>query len=264
MSDSHFIFEQTGQIARLTFNRPDVLNAFRLSMFHDLLAIIRQVREDDAVRALVLTGNGRAFSAGIDLQEQAHLFADDVLLKPAQENLALMQDITRQLVALPKPVISAINGAAVGVGAEISIASDIRLASESAYFMFAEVKRGLFETNGVMYFLPRLVGYGRALEWMLTGDRISADEALRAGLVTRVLPADELIPYAIGMAERLASNAPISVRLIKQVMGRSCDLDLEAVMGLESAGMLECAASDDFKEGVRAFNEKRAPRYTGR
>ena len=96
--------------------------------------------------------------------------------------------------------------------------------------MFAEVKRGLFETNGVMYFLPRLVGYGRALEWMLTGDRISADEALRAGLVTRVLPTDELLPYAMGMAERLASNAPISVRLIKQVMGRSYDLDLEVVM----------------------------------
>lgn len=264
MNNADLLYEQSGAIARVTFHRPDVLNAFKLSMFRDLLAMIEQVRKDDSVRVLILTGEGSAFSAGIDLEEQSYLFEDSIILKTAYENLELMQDITRQLTRLPKPVIAAINGAAVGVGAELSIASDIRVASESAYFMFAEVKRGIFETNGVMYFLPRLVGYGRAVEWMLTGDKISADDALKAGLVTHVLPADALLSYVNEMAERMASNAPIPMRLVKQVSQRTYDLDIEAVMQLETAGTLECIISEDFKEGVRSFIEKRQPQFQGR
>jgi enoyl-CoA hydratase/carnithine racemase len=264
MSDTYLIYEQSGTVAQVTFNRSDVLNAFKISMFKELLEIIARVSDDDSVRVLLLTGNGRAFSAGIDLDEQSHLFEDDIRLKPAQENLALMQDVSRQMLKLSKPIIAAINGPAIGVGAELSIASDVRIASEDAYFMFAEVKRGIFETNGVMYFLPRLVGYGRALEWMLTGDRISAQDALKAGLVTHLKSGDDLLPFALAMAQRMAANAPIPMCLVKQVVQRSYDLDLESVMQLETAGTLDCIISDDFKEGVRAFLEKRSPKYQGR
>ncbi len=264
MNNADLLYEQSGAIARVTFHRPEVLNAFKFSMFRGLLEIIAHVRDDNSVRVLLLTGMGSAFSSGIDLEEQAYLFGDTISLKTAHENLALMQDVTRQLLSLPKPVIAAINGAAVGVGAELSIASDVRIASEAAYFMFAEVKRGIFETNGVMYFLPRLVGYGRAVEWLLTGERISAQDALHAGLVTHVLPPGSLLSFAGEMAEHMAANAPIPMRLVKQVTQRSYDLDLEAVMQLETAGALECVISDDFKEGVRAFIEKRLAQYRGR
>lgn len=257
------LYERRGATALITFNRPAVLNAFTLAMFDDLLAQIDTAAADEAVRVLVLTGSGRAFSAGIDLAEQARLL-DNLSIGAARRHLAQMQVVTQRLAALPKPVIAAINGVAVGVGAELAIASDIRLAAEQAYFQFAEVQRGLFETNGVMYLLPRLVGYGRALEWLLTGDRIPAPAALAAGLVTHVQPTEQLLPFALVMAERLAANAPISLRLVKQVMARTYDVDREAVMQLEVDGMLECLASDDLQEGLRAFAEKRAPVYRGR
>lgn len=257
------LYEQRNATALITFNRPAVLNAFTLAMFDDLLARLASVAADDTIRVLVLTGSGRAFSAGIDLTEQARLL-DNQSIGAVRRHLAQMQAVTQRLLALPMPVIAAINGVAVGVGAELSIASDIRLAAEHVYFQFAEVQRGLFETNGVMYLLPRLVGHGRALEWLLTGDRIPAASALAAGLVTHVQPAEMLLPYALALAERLAANAPISLRLVKQVMARTYDVDRDAVLQLEVDGMLECLASDDLREGLRAFAEKRAPVYRGR
>lgn len=263
-TEKQLLYEQVGFIARITFNRPQVLNAFRISMFEDLRRLLRQIALDDGVRVVLLTGAGGAFSAGIDLEEQADFMRDPMPLKPAQDNLALMQDLTRQMVNLPKPIISAVNGVAVGVGAELAIASDIRLASDEAYFMFAEVRRALFETNGVMYYLPRLVGYGRAMQWMLTGERITATDALRAGLVTQVHAPDRLLDEAMQMAERIANNAPLSVRLVKEAMQRTYDLDLEAMMQLETAGMLACLTTDDYREGLQSFIEKRPPQYTGK
>lgn len=257
------LHERRGATALITFNRPAVLNAFTLAMFDDLLATLNAVAADDTIRVLVLTGAGRAFSAGIDLTEQARLLGN-LSIGAARRHLAQMQAVTEQLLALPKPVIAAINGVAVGVGAELAIASDIRLATEQTYFQFAEVQRGLFETNGVMYLLPRLVGHGRAMEWLLTGDKIPAQAALAAGLVTHLQPAEQLLPFALALAERLAANAPISLRLVKRVMARTYDVDRTAVMQLEVDGMLECLASDDLQEGLRAFAEKRAPVYCGR
>jgi enoyl-CoA hydratase/carnithine racemase len=266
MTDLHdeILYRKQGGVALATFNRPDVLNAFRSTMFARLVEILADVRDDPAVRVLVITGNGRAFSAGIDLEEQARLFGAGIDDAAARKALDDLQAITRQMRDLPKPIIAAINGLAVGVGAELGIASDIRIASQDAYFMFAEVKRALFETNGVMYFLPRLVGLGRALEMLMTGDKIPAEAALAAGLVTRVYPTGDLLPQALALAERIAANAPISVRLVKQVMARSYDLGLDEVMRLESDGMIECLYSDDFQEGVHSFLEKRAPHYTGK
>ena len=263
MTLNDILYEKTDGVAIATFNRPDSLNAFRHSTLQEILHIFHDIQADDAIRVLILTGKGRAFSAGIDLKETTSLSNESVSLKQAREHLRMLQDITRRMVHLSKTIIAAVNGIAVGIGVELAIASDIRIAADTATFAFAEVKRGLFETNGVMYFLPRLVGLGRAMEMLLTGEKVSSHKALEAGLVTRVVPQDDLIGVAMGMARTIASNAPISVRLVKQVIQRSLDLDLEAVMQLEVDGMMECLTSQDLQEGVQAFIEKRAPVYTG-
>jgi enoyl-CoA hydratase/carnithine racemase len=258
------LYEKKGNVAVATFNRPDALNAVRQATINEFLEILDDLRADDTLRVLILTGTGRAFSAGIDLAEMAGFFTDKIPLKPARDSLQRMQDITRQMVNHPKTIISAVNGIAVGMGAELAISSDIRIASENATFSFAEVKRGLFETNGVIYFLPRLVGLGRAVEMMMTGEKIPAPEALAAGLVTHVLPSDQLLDFTLGLAQKIASNAPIAVRLVKQTTRRTFDLDLEAVMQLEVDGMMECLGSEDLMEGILAFMQKRPPKYIGR
>jgi len=258
------LFEKRGNVALITLNRPELLNAFRKTTMRDFLNALQQAAGDEEVRVVVVTGSGRGFSAGADLTEMEQIVSSEVSLAHAREHLKSYQNVTRQMIAMPKPIIAALNGLAVGVGAEIALASDIRLAAENVYFSFAEVKRSLFETNGVMYILPRLVGMGRAAAMMLTGDKVFASDAFQMGLVTQVFPAAELLPAAFEMAQRIADNAPISVRLIKQVLQRTYDSSLEAVMLLEEDGMMECLASDDLREGVRAFNEKRAPRYQGK
>lgn len=258
------LFQSQENIAVITFNRPEVLNAFKRSMFQQLLDMLDTIANDDSIRAALITGNGRAFSAGIDLEELSHLFDGSTVAEQARAELDEMQELTRRMVNLRKPIISAINGVAVGVGAEIAIASDIRIAAESAYFQFAEVKRGIFETNGVMHRLPRLIGMGRAAHVMMTGERISAQSAYETGLITKVTSTETIVQEGMDIAHTLASNAPISVRLIKEVLQQSYDLDLESVMQLETEGTLECFASEDMREGVKAFVEKRAPIYKGR
>lgn len=258
------LYETQDQIAIVTFNRPEVLNVMRQAMFQQMLRLLDEVAHTDAIRVLVITGAGRAFSAGIDLDEVAHLFDGSMTMEQARAELDEMQELTRRMVNLPKPIVAAINGVAIGAGAEMAIASDIRLASQTASLAFAEVQRGLFETNGVMHRLPRLIGMGRAAQVMLTGEKISAHSALEMGLVTRVLPSEMLMNASLEMARALAANAPISMRLVKQVLHQSFDMDLESVMRLETEGTLECLASDDLREGVQAFVEKRAPVYTGK
>ena len=264
MKFKDILYDKKDGIAIATLNRPNSLNAFRESTFKDLIGILEDIRTDDTIHVLVITGNGRAFSAGEDLKELASQLDAYSSLKQVRDKLRSVQNVTRCIVNLPKIIIAAVNGIAVGLGVEIAIACDIRIASESATFAFPEVKRGLFETNGVMYHLPRLVGMGRAMEWLLTGDNISAQDALNAGLVNNMVPGDRLLEFTLGLSRKIAANAPISVRLVKQVMRRSYDLDLEAVMQLEVDGVMECLSSEDFVEGARAFVEKRTPVYKGK
>lgn len=264
MDDSYILYEKRGAVALITLNRPSVLNAVRAEMFRYLLDLLAHIHHDDSIRVVVITGNGRAFSAGIDLEQQSELTEQQMDEVEARARLAEMQALTTQMRALPKPIIAALNGLAVGVGAEIAIASDIRVAVPSAYFMFAEVKRALFETNGVMYLLPRIVGFGRALDWMLSGDRISAADAHAAGLLTRIFPPEVLLDEALALADRIAACAPIALKLVKQVGNQSYDLSIEAVMQLEVEGMVECLKSEDYREGVQSFLEKRLPQYSGR
>lgn len=258
---TEILFEIKDQIALITFNRPEELNVFRRSMFQKMLELFDRIAGDDSIRVLLITGAGRAFSAGIDLEEISRLLSGSMTMEQARAELDEMQELTRRMVNLAKPIVSAINGIAVGVGAEIAISSDIRIASQTTTFEFAEVKRGIFETNGVMHRLPRLIGMGRAAQVMLTGEKISAQAALNMGLVTRVLPSEMLMREGLGIAYLLASNAPISMRLVKQILHKSYDLDLESVMALETEATLECLASDDLREGVQAFLEKRVPVY---
>ena len=264
MELNDILYEKKDSIAIATFNRPAVLNAFRQATLHEFINILDDVQADKTIRVLIITGNGRAFSAGIDLKEMASSTSDVRSVKQEYDELQEIQDVTRRMVYLPKIIIAAVNGIAVGIGVETALASDIRLAAAKATFAFTEVKRALFETNGVMYILPRLVGMGRAMQILLTGETIPAQDALNAGIVTRVVAHDQLMEYAIDMAHTIASNAPLSVRLVKQTMQKTYNLDLEAVMQLEVDGMMQCYRSEDLVEGLNAFLEKRAPVYKGK
>ncbi|MFH2040224.1 MAG: enoyl-CoA hydratase/isomerase family protein [Chloroflexota bacterium] len=261
---NELLFHTQDHIAIITFNRPAVLNVFRRTMFEKLLELLDEVARNNSIRVVLLTGAGRAFSAGIDLDEISHLLTGKLTMEHAHAELSEMQELSRRMVNLPKPIVSAINGLAIGAGAEVAIASDIRIASENATFAFAEVRRGLLETNGVMHRLPRMIGMGRAAQLMLTGEIISARSAQEMGLVARVVPPEMLISEAMDMAHTLAANSPISTRLIKEILQHSYDLDLEAVMQLETKGTLECLTSEDLQEGVQAFMEKREPNFKGK
>ena len=264
MELTDILYEKNDGIAIATFNRPATLNAFRQATLREFKSILDDVQADDRIRVLIITGTGRAFSAGIDLKEMADSSSDVRSLKQEYDELQSIQDVTRRMVHLPKIIIAAVNGIAVGIGVETALASDIRLAADKATFAFTEVRRALFETNGVTYILPRLVGFGRAMQMLLTGEIVSAQDALNAGLVTRVVAHEQLMEYAIDMAQTIAANAPLSVRLVKQTMQKTYDLDLEAMMQLEVDGMMQCSRSEDLIEGFNSFLEKRPPVYKGK
>lgn len=253
-------YEKRDGIAIATLNRTERLNALRQTTLSELLSILDESRGDDSVRVLVITGRGRAFCAGEDLKE----LDVSMSLKEARAHVLQFQEITRRIVNHPKIIIAAVNGIAVGAGAEIAVASDIRIASEQATLAFVEAKRALFPTNGVLYLLPRLIGQSRAAEMLVTGKTVTAREALDYGLVNHVVAEEDLLEFTLELARTISGNAPITVRLVKQALRRSFDLDLEAVMQLEVDGCLECQLSEDLAEGVRAFLEKRSPHYSGR
>ena len=265
MTDDRLAYERVNRhVALLRFNRPDRLNAVdraTLRQFHDRMVTFAA---DADLRAVILTGTGRAFSAGADLKEMEQDPEMGPTVADAHRLLHQFQDVTRRMVALPAVIITAVNGIAVGVGAELALASDIRIGTERSELMLSEVRRGLFETNGVMHYLPRVVGHGRAAQWLLTGERVPARELLASGFLTEMVAPDRLMPRALELAATIAGNAPVSLRLLKRLLHRTWDVDLETMLQYEVDGMLACMASEDMKEGLRAFVEKRAPRWTGR
>jgi len=259
------VLERVGEhTAVLRLNRPDRLNAMNHAAMEDLHRTVVELDRDEGVRAVIITGTGRAFSAGADLKELDDTPHSEVTVRTARSQLQLYQDVTRRMVESRCVFIAAINGIAVGVGAELSLATDIRIGSDAAELMLSEVTRGLFETNGVMHFLPRVVGQGRATRWLLTGERVPAAELLQAGFITELVTADRLMPRALELASTVAANAPVSIRLIKKLLRRTWEVDLEAMLQYEVDGMMACMASEDIEEGLKAFAEKRAPRWRGR
>ncbi len=265
MTDDRIIFEKTGpHTGLIRLNRPERLNAIDMESMEALHRLLGRLSVDPDLRAVVLTGTGRAFSSGADLKAMDETPPGEVTIKTAHGQFQLFQDVTRRMVSSPVVYLAAINGIAVGVGAELSVASDIRIGTDASEVMLSEVKRGLFETNGVLHYLPRIVGHGRATQWLLTGERVKAATLLAAGFLSELVPADRLLPRAQELAEAIAANAPLSIRMLKHLLRRTWDVDLEAMMQYEVDGMMACLASEDVEEGVRAFVERRAPVWKGR
>jgi len=251
--------EADGAVATITFDRPDALNALTIPIKVALLDALRSIGEDRSIRAVILTGAGRAFCAGQDLAER-----DDPDAPPLDVELRERYNpIVRAIRALDQPVIAAVNGVAAGAGASLAFACDLRIASADARFVLAFGRIGLVPDSGATWFLPRLVGAARAAEIALVGDPIDADEALRIGLVDRVVPPDTLMAEARAMADRLAAGAPRALAMTKHALQRSWSIDLDAALEDEARLQGEAGATSDHAEGLAAFREKRPPRFTG-
>lgn len=242
----------------LTLNRPERLNALTGALLDELYAALEEAREDGAVRALLLTGAGRAFSAGQDLLE----FGEE---KPDYEgHLRRYNRVVQALATLEKPVVVAVNGAAAGAGMSLALWGDLRLAAIGATFSTAFVRIGLVPDSGLSFLLPRLVGLAKAQELLYLSPRLSAEEALALGLVHRVVPAERLLEEALGLAQELAQGPTRALGLTKKLLLESFRLSLEEALGLEAILQGEAGRTLDHEEGVRAFREKRPPRFQGR
>lgn len=246
----------------LTIDRPDVLNALTLDTARELGERLEAAAAAPAVRAVVLTGSGQAFSAGGDTGLlQAIPSMSEAELR--QVVYATFQRPIRAIRAMPKPVVAAVNGPAVGAGCELAVACDVRLADTRARFGEVWIRLGCVPALGGMYLLPRLVGLGRAVEMILTGELVDAAEAHRIGLVSRVLAPEALLDAALELAGRLARGPTRALAAAKAAINRGLDSDLWRELEATVADQLACFATRDFAEGVRALVERRAPRFTG-
>ena len=247
------------RVATITLNRPDALNALTVPMKLALLAAFRRVERDPGVRAVILTGAGRAFCAGQDLRERLQPDAAPLGVEVRER----YNPIIRAMRGLSKPIVGAINGVAAGAGASLAMACDIRIASEAASFALAFGRVGLVRDSGATWFLPRLVGATRAAELALLGDPVSAADAVRLGLVGRVVPPAELGTEARSVAARLAAGAPRAIALTKRALNATWDRDLDAALDYEAELQDMAGRSKDHAEGLVAFMEKRPPRFAG-
>ncbi len=253
-------YEKKNAIAYVTLNRPKVLNALSQRAWQDLKKAFEDARDDAAVRGVILTGAGdKAFIAGADISELAHANAVD-----AETSSSFGHGVLDLIENLGKPVIAAINGFALGGGCETAMACTIRIAAEHARFGQPEVKLGVLPGGGGTQRLPRLVGQGRALQLILTGDMINAAEAYRIGLVNEVVPAAGLIARAEAILAQIFANAPIGVRYSLEAVNRGLNTSLAEGQRLEASYFGLCAATADKNEGTSAFLEKRAPQFQGR
>ncbi len=260
------LYEVSDGVATVTLNRPEVLNAFSTPMQRELAAVILRLADDDAVRAVVLTGAGRAFCAGGDIgeMERAEGAADPTPLASRNKLQRMLTSVLMPLVRLEKPVIAAVNGVAVGAGMNLALAADITLVAEHARFSQAFVKVGLVPDTGGLYLLTRLIGLNRAKELCFTGRMLDAREALHMGLVNQVAPTAELMPRAQALARELASGATAAIGLTKSLLNIAPTATLEEMAEFESYALAVVLATDDHREGIRAFREKRAPVFRGR
>jgi enoyl-CoA hydratase len=253
-------YEKKGGVAYVTVNRPKVLNALNTPTWADLRAAFEDARDDPAVRGVILTGAGdKAFIAGADIGELAHATALE-----AEESSRFGQKVLDLIENLGKPVIAAVNGFALGGGCETAMACTIRIAVDTASFGQPEVKLGLLPGGGGTQRLPRLVGKGRALQLILSGGMISAQEAYRIGLVNEIVPAANLVARAGEILKQISANAPVAVRLSLEAVNKGMDTSQSEGFALEASYFGLCAATDDKKEGTSAFLEKRAPQFHGR
>jgi 2-(1,2-epoxy-1,2-dihydrophenyl)acetyl-CoA isomerase len=256
------LYEVKDRIATITLNRPDKLNAFTGPMIDAWAGALGEAQRDESVNVVVVTGAGRAFCAGGDVGRMGQ-----GVPTPLENKNQLWENIhrvPRTLEAMDKPVIAMVNGLAVGAGMGMCLMCDVRVASDEARFSTGYVKVGLVPGDGDTYFLPRLVGAAKALELLWTADFIEAPEALRLGIVNRVVSAAELKDAAYGLARQIADGPQVPIRMIKRLVYQSLRLDLRTHLDLVSSHMAVVRQTSDHAEGVAAFKEKRQPKFQGR
>ncbi|CCN37206.1 putative Enoyl-CoA hydratase [Vibrio nigripulchritudo SO65] len=260
MSD-HILFNVEDGIATLTLNRPDKLNAITAAMGTEIVQYAKQVDTDDDIKVLVIAGQGeRAFSAGSDVN-----MLDDLGTAWEGRNRANYdRDYIAPLLHLRKPAIAAIDGYCLGGGLEVAICCDIRIATPRSRFGAPEIQRGWHAGSGNTSILPRLVGFGNAAMWILTGELMSAEESHRVGFVQKIASEDDLMSEAKRLAKRIAQNPPIAVQSAKNVIRQSQGTSIEQGLSWENDGYTLCMMTDDAAEGIAAFGEKREPVFKGR
>jgi len=256
--------EKKDGIVLLTLNRPDKLNAVTWNSWQEITQAVQEVGEDDEARVLVVTGSGRGFCSGTDLAAAAASGGEGPREGSRRERLRSRYLAATTVLACPKPCIAAVNGVAAGGGLSLCLACDIRIASEEARFSAIWSRRALVPDFGCSHLLPRIVGMSKALELMYTGQMIDAQGALAIGLVSQVAAADELMPTAMALAERIAKGPPMAIELAKRLAYRGWRQEVEAQAEYEEYLQRLCIESEDAQEGVRSFLEKREPDFKGR
>ena len=256
------------EVATLTLNRPDKLNCLNAGILHEMSKALSDLNADDGVKALILTGEGRAFCSGADLAEQPYgTDKNQPGISRAEHTTPFVSFgwVVKHIEDFTKPVIAAVNGIAAGGGLSLALAADIRIASENATFSSIFVKRGLVPDCGISYYLPRLVGVSKALELMWTGDKIDAGEAERIGMVNKVVPHDHLMKSANEFARVLAKGPSLAIEMIKRMAYTALKSDsVMTQMAVEDFMQQVCRESEDIREGVLGFLEKRPPNFQGR
>jgi 2-(1,2-epoxy-1,2-dihydrophenyl)acetyl-CoA isomerase len=263
MSYETVIWNVEDGVGRITLNRPDSLNAWNEQFGKDLGHVVTEEAQDDAVRAVLVTGAGRAFSSGADLKEPPGDIGEDGMPDIRQRLLGLYHPVLLGLRELPKPVVAAVNGAAVGIGASLAFACDLIVAASTAYFNLAFVNIGLMPDGGSTAFVPASVGKARAFEMAFLGERIPAQQALDWGLINRVIEPESLPKEALELAQRLARGPTKSYAGSKAALNRMLYGDLNAQLEFEAEIQHELFRTNDVREGITAFVEKREPSFTG-
>jgi E-phenylitaconyl-CoA hydratase len=262
MSSDTLLFDLTDQVAVITLNRPEVRNAMNRELSRALVDALQRVREEPDIRAAVITGAGRTFSAGADLKERAQSG------RAADADVASVVEANRAAgfarMAIEKPLIAAIDGYCLAAGFELALICDMRICTPEARFGLPEITRGFFPGAGGPQRLMRAIPQAVAMEIILTGDPVDAPTALRVGLVSRLVPEPELLPTARQLAHRIAGHAPLAIKAVKEVAQAALDETLEQALRFGSTLRWIIGQTEDAREGPRAFAERRAPRYQGR
>ncbi|MBS4023948.1 MAG: enoyl-CoA hydratase [Dethiobacter sp.] len=260
MHGKYVLYEVQDNVATIALNRPEAMNALSSNLSAEFISAVEAAMSDDEVRVIVLTGKGRAFCAGGDVKA----FTQQITVAERHDGMLKLARLVLKLAESPKPVISAVNGDAIGAGLGIALAADLVVSAESARFSVPFLRIGLVGDAGLNYLLPRQVGLARAKQMMFTGEMLSAEEALKIGLVSKVLPDSELAEYVYKTAAEFAGKPPRAYAAMKRLLNNSLNMTLPEALDCEASTQTVLFNTEDRMEGVAAFLEKRRPRFTGK